>query len=44
MIYLFVILFFGVMVAYVMGEVTHYRKGNDVYEWTKKLVNWMDRK
>lgn len=30
-------------VSYVMAEVMHYRKGHDVYEWTKKLVKWMDK-
>lgn len=33
-----------VTVAYVIAEVMHYRKGHDVYEWTKKLANWMDTK
>lgn len=35
---------FGIMVSYIMAEITHYRKGHDVYEWTKKLANWMNRK
>lgn len=30
--------------CYVMAEVMHYRRGHDVYEWTKKLVKWMDKK
>ena len=33
-----------VTAAYVILEVMHYRKGHDVYEWTKKLVEWMDKK
>ena len=28
---------------YVMAEIMHYRKGHDVYDWTRKLVNWLDR-
>ena len=28
---------------YVMMEVMHCRRGHDVYDWTRKLVNWMDK-
>ena len=31
-------------ICYVMAEVMHYRLGNDVYGWTKKLVEWIDKK
>ena len=32
------------LTVYVIAEVMHYRKGHDVYDWTKKLVKWMDQK
>lgn len=44
MTYLLSVLFFCIMLSYIMAEIMHYRKGHDVYDWTKKLVNWMDRK
>jgi hypothetical protein len=31
-------------VLFVMAEIMHCRKGHDVYDWTKKLAKWLDKK
>ena len=38
------ILGIAIVAVYVMTEVAHCRRGHDVYDWTRKLVNWLDRK
>lgn len=32
------------LTVYVIAEVMHCRRGHDVYDWTRKLVKWMDQK
>jgi hypothetical protein len=44
MIWFVIISFLVIGTFYVSMEIMHYRKGHDVYEWTKKLVKWMDSK
>ncbi len=44
MIYTVIIAVTLVSVFYVMAEIRHCRKGHDVYDWTKKLVKWLDKK
>ncbi len=34
----------ALVVLFVMAEIMHCRKGHDVYDWTKKLVKWLDKK
>ena len=34
----------GLILVYIVSEIDHCRRGNDVYDWTKKLVKWIDRK
>jgi hypothetical protein len=41
---LLAILGITIVAVYVMTEVAHCRRGHDVYDWTRKLVNWLDRK
>jgi nucleoside recognition membrane protein YjiH len=39
----FIIIFIGLLLAYLLVEIDHCRKGHDVYDWTKALVKWIDR-
>lgn len=34
----------GLILVYIVSEIDHCRRGNDVYDWTKKLVKWIDKK
>jgi len=40
----FAILGIAVLAFYVIAEVAHCRRGHDVYNWTRRLVDWLDRK
>lgn len=41
---IFVIVFVLWTGMYVYAELQHLRKGHDVYEWTRKLDAWLERK
>ena len=43
MIYFVIVALILIAGCYVMAEIMHCRKGHDVYDWTKKLVEWMDK-
>lgn len=34
----------GLILVYIVSEIDHCRRGNDVYDWVKTLVKWIDRK
>lgn len=34
----------GLILVYIVSEIDHCRRGHGVYDWTKKLVKWIDRK
>jgi len=42
--YLIMILIAAFAGLHVMSEIRHCREGHDVYDWTKKLVAWIDKK
>lgn len=44
MIYFVIVAAILVSAFYVMAEIMHCRKEHDVYDWTKKLVKWLDKK
>lgn len=43
MVYL-AVMFAILVIEFVMAEIMHCLKGHDVYDWTKKLVKWIDKK
>jgi len=43
MIYLLILSVVILFALYVNAEIMHCRKGHNVYDWTKKLVNWIDK-
>ena len=40
---LIVILVASFACLHILSEIRHYREGHDVYDWTKNLVNWIDK-
>ena len=40
----FLIPIFYFLAVMLWGEIRVYRRGGDVYNWTKSLVDWIDRK